>query len=388
VEDAGGNYGRRFADHQYPGRNRPYAEDLGRAQRVWPLTGYTIGPAFRLARDALLAACERKGSGELVHPALGIMLAVCRRVSFSEQREAGLRCVFSLEFAEPGELEEPGTEQNADMVIESAADALGVASAAAFLAVFSVSASLDYVADHAALDVRNFAALMEHSRLPAMGYPQAPCAEAIEQLYAEADGLVHHPPDLSQRTDAVFTTFSNAGEPAAVTGQMEKLANDYQSGTRAIDVRPRAVDPPGTRYPARTREARNQVAWQSYIREHALREIGYAITAVPIDSYEEARAIEQRIISAFEAAETAAADAGFDDVFISLVRLRSAVLTEIETRNQARVPTVIYRTQNTSNALVLAWQFYRDAARNIELQEAVQAINPAFMPRSGYVKAS
>ena len=107
VDDAGGSYGRRFADHEYPDRDTPYAEDLGRAQRVWSITGYVIGPNFRFLRNALLRACERKGPGTLYHPAIGSVQAVCRNVRWSEQREAGLRSTFTLEFAEPGELLEP-----------------------------------------------------------------------------------------------------------------------------------------------------------------------------------------------------------------------------------------------------------------------------------------
>jgi len=389
VEEAGGDYGRRFADHQYPGRDTPYAEDMGRTQRVWPVTGYTIGPTFRLARDALLRACERKGVGELVHPALGIVEVVCRRVTWSEVREAGLRCVFSLEFSEPGALEEPTSIDNVDMLLEAAADLLGVAAAATFVDMFSVAASLDYVSANAAADVQDLAGLLDHSRIPAAGYPQSPVVEAIDQLYDEAPGLVFQPPLLCTRTEAAFAAYSNAGEPAPVMGLMLTLATNYESGAQATDPRPRAVvDPPGTRYTARTRQARNRAAWQRYCRELALREVGYAIPAVPIDSYDEAMALHGRIAEAFDAAELAAADGGFDDVFIALIRLRAAVMTSISARNATLVPMVVYRTHETSNALVLAWKFYHDTGRDRELVDAVQAINPAFMPRSGRVKAA
>jgi prophage DNA circulation protein len=135
VENAGGNYGRRFADHEYPARDTPFAEDLGRSQRVWPITGYTIGPGFRLHRMALVAACERKGAGELVHPLIGIVQAVCRTVSFTEERSVGMRSMITMEFAEPGQLQEPTGSPNSEMQIEAAADQLGGASGSAFTGV-------------------------------------------------------------------------------------------------------------------------------------------------------------------------------------------------------------------------------------------------------------
>jgi prophage DNA circulation protein len=388
VEEAGGDYGRRFADHEYAGRDTPYAEPLGRRQRVWPVTGYTIGPTFRLARDALLRACERHGVGELIHPAIGIVEAVCRRVAWSEQREAGLRCTFTLEFAEPGELEEPSATTDFDTVLELAADALGVAAAAAFTEMFGVTGALDYVSGNATADVQNLAATLENGRFPASGYPQAPAVEAIDQLYSEAPGLVFQPPLLCTRTEAAYATYSNAGEPVSIVAAMLELASEYQSGARAVDVRPLASDPPGTQYTSRTRQARNQAAWQRYCRELALREVGYAMPGVPIGSYDEGMALIHRIIAAFDAAEIAAADGGFDAVFIALIRLRAAILADIRGRTQTQVPMVVYRTHTTSNALALAWKFYQDAYRDRELVQAVQAINPAFMPRVGRVKAT
>jgi prophage DNA circulation protein len=382
VEEAGGDYGRRFADHEYPGRDTPYAEPLGRRQRVWPITGYTLGPFFRAARDDLLAACENDGIGELIHPTLGIVDAVCRRITFSEQREARGRCVFAMEFAEPGELEEPASDLNTDMQIEGAADALGTASSAAFIDSFNVVGTLSYVATGAATDVQMLAATLGNLRMPASGYPQAPAAEAIGVLYDQAGGLVYQPPQLCSATEAAFAAFSNAGEPYAVGMGMLELAMGYTAGAQAVDVRLRVAQ-----YPARTRNTMNQAAWQSYCRQQALREIGYCIPGVPIESRAEGLELLARVSAAFDAAETAAADVGADAVFIALIRLRSAIVSNIEARNATNLPAVIYQTQNTSNSLVLAWKFYRDAGRDLELVEAVQAINPAFMPRSGYVRA-
>jgi len=400
VEDAGGDYGRRFADHEYPGRDTPYAEPLGRRQRVWPMTGYTIGPLFRVARDALLAACESDGVGDLIHPALGMVRAVCRRVVFSEQREVGRRCTFTLEFAEPGELEEPSATENTDMIIEGAADDLGSAAAAAFVETFSVGATLSYVATGAAIDVQYLAVTLEASRMPASGYPQAPAVEAIDVLYGQATGLVRDPPGLCTATEAAFGATSNAAEPVAVADAFLAIANDYTAGARAVDVatfavlsNPQhsgafAVDPPGTRYPASTRQSRNQAAWQGYCRQLALREVGYCTPGIPIESRQDALDLGRRITAAFDGAETAAADAGDDAVFIGLIRLRAAIQADIEARNARSVLLVLYKTERNLNSLVLAWKFYQDANRDIELVEAVNAYTPAFMPRTGSVRAT
>jgi prophage DNA circulation protein len=389
VESAGGEHGQRFADHIYPGRDTPYAEPLGRAQRVWPITGYVLGPAFRMARDALIRAVEREGTGELVHPALGILEVNCRIITWTETRDARGRATFQLEFAEPGSLEEPTGEPNAEMLLEAAADELGLAAAAAFLDVanggFSVTGTLSYVATDAQTDVQYMAVTLEDARMPAAAYDQAPVEEAIANLRQRGPDLVFFPAQLVIITQDAFAAFSNGGEPYAVGSAMLQIANSYTAGARASDVSSYAYVPI---YPASERRTINQWAWQSFCRQQALREVGYATPAFTIESYDEAMALIVRVTEAFEVAELAAADAGLDNVFIALIRLRSTIIADIQARNAGNVPLVHYETLQTENALVMAWRFYRDAGRNLELVEAVRARTPCFMPRRGRVKAA
>jgi prophage DNA circulation protein len=383
VDEAGGDYGRRWADHEYAGRDRPYAEPLGRAQRIWNITGYTLGPAHRFARALLLQACEQRATpGELIHPAIGVVLAVCRRVTWSETREVIGRSTLTMEFAEPGELEEPSAADDSAIGMEMAADALGIAAAEQLMNDFSVTATLTYVASNATYDVQTMAATLEDHRLPESGYEQASAAEAIDILYSQAPALVHDVPDLTRRTTKAFATTSNSGPPDHITDAMLNIANSYTSGASAQSVRAMIASEP-----ARTRDERNKRAWQAFCRQQALREVGYAMTGVPILSQQQGEQLGARIKSAFETAEQVAADAGNDDVFLALIRLRGQI--EANIRSRPGVPAmVVYRTLEPRNALVLAWEFYHDANRDLELVEVTNAINPAFMPMSGSVRAT
>lgn len=73
-----GKFGRRVALHQYPNRDKPYVEDMGRSTRKISLTGFLIenslvygGGGVLSQRDAMVAAAETAGKGTLVHPTLG-----------------------------------------------------------------------------------------------------------------------------------------------------------------------------------------------------------------------------------------------------------------------------------------------------------------------------
>lgn len=57
--------------HEFPQRDEPYFESLGKQSKVHTLTGFIVGPDCFEQRDRLLQALEQEGAGELVHPWLG-----------------------------------------------------------------------------------------------------------------------------------------------------------------------------------------------------------------------------------------------------------------------------------------------------------------------------
>lgn len=73
-----GSHGRRQAVHEYPYRDTAWVEDLGRGTRRFVLRGFLLqnsqiygGGDVIAQRQALIAACETRGSGTLNHPTLG-----------------------------------------------------------------------------------------------------------------------------------------------------------------------------------------------------------------------------------------------------------------------------------------------------------------------------
>jgi len=103
VEVGARTAGRRLALHEYPKRDTPYAEDLGRRGMSFPITGYCIGPFYLDDRDALLDALDAEGSGTLVHPTLGEFLVKAGPCAAQERRERGGYVEFEMQFVEAGE---------------------------------------------------------------------------------------------------------------------------------------------------------------------------------------------------------------------------------------------------------------------------------------------
>jgi hypothetical protein len=117
--------GRRTVKHEFPYRDDPFYEDLGRTARTFRVDGYVVGADYLTQRDALMTACEdSEGPGELVHPYHGVKSAICSSMGVSESRLEGGFAKFSLEFCEtPAQAPAPTAVVDASDQVSTSADA-------------------------------------------------------------------------------------------------------------------------------------------------------------------------------------------------------------------------------------------------------------------------
>lgn len=101
-------FGRRVQVHEYPNRDKPWSEDMGRATRRFSVQAYLIGDDFFEQRNRLIEQIEKPGTGTLVHPYYGEMtVTVTDEVRVSHSRDEGRMCRVSFSFIEAGELSFP-----------------------------------------------------------------------------------------------------------------------------------------------------------------------------------------------------------------------------------------------------------------------------------------
>ena len=141
--------GRRVATHEYPDKNAPYQEDMGRQARGFVVQCYVVGADYMQARNALIKAIEKKGAGKLIHPFMGEInvQALTARVREGSGQEGMAR--ISVTFAEAGNNAFPAINANTVAQLDGAADAALQASQDDFNAVFSVDDLPQFVADSA-----------------------------------------------------------------------------------------------------------------------------------------------------------------------------------------------------------------------------------------------
>lgn len=92
------NVGRRTQLHEYPKRDRPYVEDLGRRTRKYQFDGFVVGDDCLAQRDLLLKALDQAGQGELVHPWFGRLTVTAGDCEISHSRYEMGMVRFHLEF--------------------------------------------------------------------------------------------------------------------------------------------------------------------------------------------------------------------------------------------------------------------------------------------------
>jgi prophage DNA circulation protein len=196
--------GRRVVRHEYPQRDEPFAEDMGRKARTFPVEGYVLGDDYLEQMAALITALEEPGVGELVHPYHGT-----RRVAVADFRvrqtvDRGGMAEFSVEFVEtPAQPAQPVAVVDTAVQLATSAETAREASEADFLAQYTAGATLtasvsgaltaatakiDSILSTVALEEQQLATLKK--RLADFEASTAALLDEPEDLFAELSSLV------------------------------------------------------------------------------------------------------------------------------------------------------------------------------------------------------
>jgi len=339
--------GRRAVVHEFPLRDEPFVEDLGRKARQFRVDGYVIGDDYLAQRDALLAALEDEaGPGELVHPYHGVKSAICVSLAVRETRADGGMATFAIEFAEaPAQAPVPvevvdATEQvadSADAAIEAAKTELDDAYDVAGLPSFAIE-SCETALTRAA------AALDEYlGPIAATSQELAVLTGRVAVLTARAASLVRDPVETFTEFRAAILEMVDtiAAAPGAVwSALVEAYAVDFG-------------DPVVATTSTRERELANQTAMTAALQRVLAIEAARLVPRASYASLEEALAARDQVAALLE---EQAAGAG-DTAYPALVSLRSEVLRAVP--GGAAFARVVTATRNVATpSLLLAYQLY------------------------------
>jgi prophage DNA circulation protein len=350
-----GIIGRRVQVHEYPLRDKPYVEDLGRKGREFTLDLYVLGDDYMAARDRLIAAIEKPGPGPLVHHWMGLMQAsvVDCRISHST-REGGM-CRFVVTFVEGGENTYPSALTDTRSYVNTQADAGVLAEIDAFADGFSIAGVASFVSSAAStIASGGIDRLIAVAGLYFGGVALASFITQALSIKSSVSTLLGTPRTFAQRWTGLLGSLFEIDDSNPVRGVAAyKALTTYGSTLPAIS--------PATAQ--RQVQAANQAALLGLIQRSALIEETRTTRLREFDSYNQAAAVRDDLADRLDTAmETAP-----DNVYLTLQGLRAATVRDITARSADLSRVIQYTPKTTLPALVVAHQLYGDAAKEADI---------------------
>lgn len=373
--------GRRTQTFEYPQRDDPFTEDMGRSKRTIRITAFVVGYDYIARMKRLIAACEKPGSGRLIHPWLGSMEVTPTDLSapvFESNRVASV----SLTFVESGKLQYPNALLDVGAKCLSAAQLLVNAEFDEFVRTFDLSGAQDFVKEAVGLDLQ--------------GILNGETVQSICDAFDLADELAtlsHDVITLAEGgADALFNrvldTYGLQGFASTIHAWTD-VSHRFRSLTQSSELnsaKPQAV---ASRTTSERIEKAN-AAGQAMIRGLsvanmvvAASEIGTindrldASTPVQTAPYDDLIAVRNEIL---EAIDEESLKVSSDPIYEALCESRSAVYEAITQRAENQARLVSFKPSSVQPALVLAYDYYGDASREAEIVGRNKIRHSGFVP--------
>ncbi|MFH2126983.1 MAG: DNA circularization N-terminal domain-containing protein [Pseudomonadota bacterium] len=298
------NFGRRQVVHEYPLRELPYVEDLGRKARHFSFEAFVIGPDYMADRDALIAACEAEGAATLVHPYLGSMQVTCERCGEEENVEAGGFARFSLSFLEAGEARYPSQATSYTNQAGQAASSLQESAASVFSQIYNAVGPA-WLAAAAAGDVKTALALARAvvTAIPSPFDQEEVTAflDALDQAAAAADVATSADGAtlaelITQAITGLGDLASDGQETAAVDAALEITKFGASAGDSGASIYGGTLEEVPTTTATRATQATNRDAIVALVQDLAVSEGVKAALEGDYASYQEAATVRDSLL--------------------------------------------------------------------------------------------
>jgi len=358
--------GRRVVEHEYPQRDVPYGEDLGRQARTFTLDAFVLGGDYLTQKNALLDACESAGPGELIHPYYGSRQVLCVSVRIREAMNEGGVARFSLTFNEAGQQQFPTATIDLPAAVEVQAEAVLTAMQTSFAEQFSVLQQPQFVLDQAVTFMDASITQMQ-TLADSILDPIADVQQSINDFKSTIDSLMATPGRMANRFKQTLGALSGSltRSPDSITA-LQVLATQFIANDTAPVITP-----------SRKQAQNNQRALNQLVQGMALVETLRLSSAVAFDSFDDAISVRVQLLGRVDTLELEAAD----DVFLSVQALRSVFSQAVPSPDQSLPRIVEYVPTQTLPALVIAYDVYGDATREPDIikRNKTKIAHPGFV---------
>jgi prophage DNA circulation protein len=355
--------GRAGVLHTYPGRDKPYYEDLGAAPHSHTVEAFLIGPGCLDARDRLLEALNRAGPGELVHPWLGTLQVACSMERLRHSTAEGGLVRLSLTFVETSPPLFPETFVNPRAAAAEAETATVAAAEESFNATVivegvpgwvngSMADELDRLHDQL-LEVDLSAGLIEEvAHFTAL-------VDAIGSLAVDAVRLGDFPTQLHDALGHLEDAFTSHEQALRAYLQIEAYRGTQIGYGSGIGQQADS----------------NAFALELLVRAQTLAAAVRLAAGIAWPSYEDALAARDELAARLEALT----DQADDTLYQALLDLQAALAAGVPDPNQALPHLQTFLPRASTSTLLLAYRFYDDIGREAEIVARNDPPYPGFL---------
>lgn len=368
VENHSNTSGRRVTFHEFPNRDKPYPEDLGKVGETFKIDGYLIGDDIKTQLENMKRAADAYGAAELVHPRLGTLTVQCGPFTWEENKRDGRMIKISFQFYEGGSNAFPNSIENKQDVLNDKADIALATSKASFDKKFSIDGLPGFAVDTARKSVNQAADAFTNATkgLAQKSDQISALAYNIRNLQAEADDLLQSPSALSQRLQDSF-------------GLLQSALGSNKEAYQAVSVMSNfgtVTEPAPFQTPTRIAEAQNLKAFDDFMKQTATINAAKIASVTEFDSVEESVTAREQIVESLEAQLLTTTD---DDVFAALEDVKAQVVRVLPDQD-AELPNVqSYNLKATTPAIVVAYDLFENVDSEQDLINRNKVRNPAFV---------
>lgn len=368
IETAERSGGRKTITHEYPGRDDQFVEDLGRRGAAFTCEGYVIGADYLAAKQNLLAALEKSGPGELIHPYYGSLTVACTGYRIRESTDAGGMALVSIDFAETGAKPiYPTASPTTASVVASSATSARAALQAGFLAGYNVLGQPTFA-------LRSLSAMVA-SASQEMNAELSPVVQDVQTLAALKKGLGQLVLNAAALVIAPATLFTSLVNVVSTVGDLSLGALGLQALLRAYGFRP-STDPPPLTTSTRQREAANYAVLHRTIQTLATIQAAEIAPQEAYDSYDAAVSVRNQITDQIDE-QSAASD---DGTYAALMQLRADLVRALPGADSDLPKIVSYTPPSTVPSLVLCYQLYGALDGEDDILARNSVVRPGFVP--------
>lgn len=401
---------RRQVLHEYPQRDIPYLEDLGKGATLYKVTAFLVGDNCVAQAKRLEKALLTVGAGTFVHPWDGALTVSVYQASNISYSNSELRyCSLDITFVEAGELGYPNKLADGPTLARQLADKLGLSAVSDFVESFKQTAAYKLV--QAAINgtlLETLGIISDAEIAQILGF-----VDEVTTFAEQAIGLLtDEPRGFAEKLSSVL----GLARFASVETRWSGIVNQISQLTTSEELNHRTnqfAQIPAVVSNIEAESLQDSAAVETLTRQLLLANaigastlIGTSLDTVAIvdidqsgsgdtseDSGEDSERIDTDTVttSVDELLEVrdhliASIDNELqnplisDGLFINLLQARSVVFSILTSKAEGLSRLLSIETPQIEPSLVLAYDYYDDASRSDEIETRNRVIHGAFCP--------